>query len=214
MDEKFYEDLRGEARNYSNGVDPCHAFDHTERVEKLALKIGKEEKVDLEILGVAAILHDVAHKEQDDSKGKICHAQRGAKIAGEILKDRGYDLIKIDKVIHCIGTHRFRNNNSPLSVEAKVLYDADKLDSIGAIGLLRAASFSGSIGAKVHNPYVNSETTADYSIEDNAYREFLVKLSKIKDGMLTETGKKIAMQRHEYMVDFFERLNKEWEGEL
>lgn len=133
-------------------------------------------------------------------------------MARKILKKYGLDEEIIDKVLHCIETHRFRGKKKPKSREAKVLFDADKLDSIGAVGLGRAFLFAGEVGAKLHNKGTDLKKTRQYTKEDTAYREFMLKLRKIKDKMLTKTGKKIAQERHLFMVEFFKRLDKEIEG--
>jgi uncharacterized protein len=214
MDEQFFEDLKEKIQPYFEGVNSCHDFSHTERVKNLALQIGEKEGADLEIIEIAALLHDIARKEQDESKGKICHASRGVEMARKLLEEQKYNPEKIEKIIHCIATHRFRDEkNSPKSKEAKILFDADKLDSIGAVGLLRAASFSGHIGAKIHNTLEEAKNGKDYSKEDTVFREFLIKLSKIKDKCMTETGRRIAESRHHFMEDFFDKVNKEFIGE-
>jgi len=214
MEEEFFDKLREKILPYFKGINPCHDLSHTERVFNLVLKIGETEGADLEILKVAALLHDVARKEQDESQGVVCHAERSGELAREILKGLAYSGDKIDKVIHCIETHRFRKSNVPESVEAKVLFDADKLDSIGAIGIGRAFSFSGYLGSAVHIPDVDVETTKEYGKDDCCYREFLVKLIKIKDKMMTEGGREFVKERHDFMVEFFDRINKEVRGEL
>jgi uncharacterized protein len=121
---------------------------------------------------------------------------------------------KIEKIIHCIETNRFRGNKKLKTKEAKVLFDADKLDAIGAIGIGRAFLFAGEIGAKLHDKNVDIKKTKEYTKNDTAYREYLVKLRKIKDRMFTKEGKRIAKERHKFMVNFFNRLNKEVEGKL
>ncbi len=214
MEEEFFDKLREKVLPYFEGINPCHDICHTDRVLSLALAIGEKEGADLEILKVAVLLHDVARKEQDESRGEICHAERGGELAWEILREMGYPYDKIVKVVHCVETHRFRNEKIPESVEAKVLFDADKLDGIGGIGILRATSFAGHIGAVVHNPDVDVENTKPYSKDDSAYREFFAKLVRVKEKMLTGEGKKIAEGRHEFMVEFFDRVNKEVRGEL
>lgn len=204
--------LEKEAKEYLKSADGVHDWEHVKRVYNLCLHIGKKENANLEVLKLSAILHDIARPIEDESKGKKDHAIVGAEMAKEILKKHGYDDNIISQVAHCIETHRFRSNNPPLSKEAKILFEADKLDSIGAVGIGRAFLFSGKLGAKLHNK--NVENTEAYSKEDTAYREFLVKLSKIKDKMQTNEGKRIAEERHEFMVEFFDRLNKEVDGIL
>lgn len=204
---------RKEVESRLSGINSCHELEHTERVYNLAIHIGKTEKADLEVLGLAAILHDIARKEQDESGGKIDHAQRGAELAGEILTKYNLPKEKLDNIVHCIATHRFRDNNKPETLEAKILYDADKLDAVGAIGIGRAFSFAGHLGAKVHDENVDMDSKAEYTKDDTAYREFLVKLVKIKDKVITDEGKRIATERHQFMEQFFERINKEVRGQ-
>ncbi len=208
--ERIIEEVR---RNF-NKVRKSHDWEHTQRVFNLCLHIGRKEGADLEVLKLAAVLHDIGREEQDESNGELCHAERGAFMAEEVLKKYNYPEITIDRIIHCIETHRFRGEKMPQSKEAKILFDADKIDAIGAIGIGRAFVFAGEIGAKVHNKDIDIEKTKSYTEEDTAYREFTVKLQKVKDRMLTEEGKRIAEERHKFMVDFFDRLNKEVEGEM
>jgi len=189
-----------------------HDWEHTKRVYNMALHIGKTEKADLEIIKYAALLHDIGRSEQDKNNGKISHEKLGAKMAKEILENLDINEDKIKKIIHCILTHRFREKTKPQTLEAKVLFDADKLDGIGAIGIGRAFVFAGEVGAVVHNKDIDLKNSKSYSKEDSAYREFLVKLIKIKDVIYTIEGKRIAKGRHEFMITFFERINKEVDG--
>jgi uncharacterized protein len=189
-----------------------HDWDHTERVYRLCMHIGRAEGADLEVLAVAAFLHDVGRSHEDESKGTICHAEKGAEIAETLLVNYPLSDEKKQNIVHCIGSHRFRGNNAPETLEARTLFDADKLDSIGAIGIGRAFLFAGEVGAKLHNPQVDLHNTRPYTEEDTGYREFKLKLSKIKDRMLTAEGKRLAEERHAFMEGFFERLQQEYEG--
>ncbi|MCX6741560.1 MAG: HD domain-containing protein [Candidatus Pacearchaeota archaeon] len=208
------ESLKKEIKEKFFANSGCHDFDHTLRVLNLCMHLGKGENADIEILSIAAILHDIAREEEKKSGGKICHAERGAMLSRQILEEKGLEREKIEKIIHCIECHRYRKNRIPETKEAKILFDADKLDSIGAIGIGRAFVFAGEIGARVHNKDIKVEETESYSKEDTAYREFLVKLRNIKDKMLTDEGKKFAEERHQFMFEFFDRLNKEVDGEV
>jgi uncharacterized protein len=215
MEEIFFEALKEKVKPYFENVNPCHDFSHIERVYNLALQIAKkEEGINLDVVKLSALLHDIAYKEQEDSRGKICHAIRGAEIARSILEELVCEESLIEDVVSCIRTHRFRKGELPETKEAKILYDSDKLDSIGAIGILRASSFAGSIGSVVHNPYIEAKKENEYTKEDSAYHEYLYKLKKVKDKLFTNEGKRIAESRHLFMEDFFERANKEWEGKL
>jgi uncharacterized protein len=206
------EKIKNEAKSYFTNAKGSHDWDHTERVYNLCLRIGKEENVDTGIIKLAAILHDIGREEEDRLNGKICHAERGAILARQILEKHNVEENKIAKITHCIETHRFRGDKIPQSKEAKVLFDADKLDSIGAVGIGRTFLFAGEVGARLHNKEVDIEKTKPYTVEDTGYREFVVKLSKIKDKMLTSEGKRIAEERHDFMVKFFDRLNEEVDG--
>jgi uncharacterized protein len=176
------------------------------------MHIGQVEGADLEVLAVAAYLHDVGRPFEDQSQGTICHAERGAEIAKTLLVHYPLSNEKKWNIVHCIGSHRFRGNHVPETLEARTLFDADKLDSIGAIGIGRAFLFAGEVGAKLHNPEADLRNTRPYTEEDTGYREFTLKLSKIKDRMLTAEGRRIAGERHAFMERFFERFQQEYEG--
>lgn len=211
---KFNQILK-EAKKHFVNARGSHDFDHVERVLKMALHIGKKEGADLEVLKLAAILHDVSRKSADEQKGKVDHAKEGALAAREILEKFAIPESKIAAICHCIEAHRFRNEIKPRTLEAKILFDADKLDSIGAIGIGRAFLFAGEIGAKLHNAVATDVSkTAEFSLEDTAYREFMVKLRFIKSRLQTREGRRLAKNRHKFMLDFFKRLNKEMTGRI
>ena len=206
------EDVKKFARKQFDGCHGSHDWNHTLRVRRLCVHIGTIEKADMEVLETAAYLHDIGRSYQEKSKGRVCHAEKGAEIAERLLRKTGISQQQKSNVIHSILSHRFRGNHRPETLEAKILFDADKLDAIGAIGIGRAFQFAGEIGAKLHDPNVNLEDTEPYSMEDTGYREFQVKLSKIKDRMLTTEGSRIARQRHEFLEIFFRRFLSEWNG--
>jgi uncharacterized protein len=201
-------------RDYFNNAKGSHRWDHTLRVLKVAKHIAEKEGADITTVGIAALLHDIGRSKEDQSNGEIDHAKVGAEMAREILMEFEIKEIQFENILHSIETHRFRGNASPKTLEAKVLFDADKLDSIGAVGIGRAFLFAGEVGAKLHDKDVDIEKTQPYTEDDTAYREYLVKLSKIKERMLTSEGKLLAEERHEFMRNFFDRLNKETEGKL
>ncbi len=208
------ESIRDFARNHFADAKYSHDWEHTERVYRLCMHIGRVEGADLEILAIAAYLHDIGRAIQDRSKGTLCHAEQGARIADGILEKYPMPPEKKENIIHCIISHRYRNSHHPQSLEAKVLFDADKLDAIGAVGIARAYLFAGEVGAVLHNPDMDPLTAKPYSRDDTGYREYLVKLSKIKDRMLTPEGRHMAQERHAFMEEFFSRFLKEFEGQL
>jgi len=212
------EKIREEAKKYFIGASGCHDWTHVERVRNLAMHIGKEEGADLFVLEIAAFLHDIGRKEEMKAKGAFCHAEQGAKEAEEILSKYKINDSFVKNILHCIITHRYRNNNKPETIEAKCLFDADKLDSIGAIGVARDFLFAGHSASNIlytGNEKELASSDQDYSFtkEDTAILEWEVKLKYIKDKMITETGKKIAKSRHNYMENFFNEFWLEVDGE-
>ncbi len=207
------ERIRAAAAVFHEDEGGCHGLDHSFRVHTTALQIGRQMGARLDILSGASLLHDIGRRDESKSKGQVCHAAKGAELAGPILTGIGFKGVDIEKICHCIATHRFRDQNLPASPEAKILFDADKLDSIGAIGIGRAFLFAGQVGARLHNPNIDILSTDPYTIEDTAYREFRVKLGRIKERMQTPMGRRLANERHQFMVDFFSRLETEINGQ-
>lgn len=174
-----------------------HGFSHVERVFNLCLHIGREEGADLEILALAALLHDIARPLEDAGKVED-HAAEGARIAKRFLLGLGYPPEKAEAVAHAIEAHRFSRGPEPQTLEAKILSDADKLDAIGAIGVARVFMYSGEHGRDI----------------EASLKHFEEKILKLKDLMYTETAKRMAEERHRFTVEFIERIRREIEGEL
>ncbi len=206
--------VRKEAGAFFRGARGSHDWDHTERVFRLALRIGRKEKADLGVLALAALLHDIGRGEEDRTNGQVCHSRSGAARAETVLQRHGLAPATVRAVVHCVRTHRYRGRAKPRTLEARVLFDADKLDSIGAVGVGRAFLFAGEVGARLHDKAIEVAKTKPYTREDTAYREYLVKLRNIRDRMTTREGRRIASGRHSYMRAFFARLNRETEGLL
>jgi uncharacterized protein len=208
------ETLFARAADHARDENGCHDLDHSRRVFTLAMFIGSRMAARRDILAAAAILHDIGRPFETASRGAVCHAALGSEMAKPILADLGLAAGDIDAVCHAIATHRYRGDARPESLEAKILFDADKLDSIGATGIGRAFLFAGQVGARLHNPECDPTTTASYSREDTAWREFMVKLRLVKDRMLTPVGQELALDRHRFMELFFDRLTQETTGDL
>lgn len=208
--------IEEEAKRYFAGASGCHDWSHVDRVRNLALTIGKKEKADLKVLEAACLLHDIGRKSEMNSKGKFCHAEKGAELAEKFLMKLKLDKKDVENIKHCIISHRFRNEYIPKTIEARILFDADKLDSIGMVGVGRAFLFAGYI----KNPmYTGREKYLakhvgdhSYSKDDTPVMEYEFKLKKIKNKILTKTGKQIAKIRHRDMVNFFEKFNREIKG--
>lgn len=203
-----------EARAYYHGAESAHDFDHVLRVLALAEKLARAEGADIEIVHTAALLHDIARADEDTTGGD--HAQMAAERAKDILRARGGAPAKIDAIAHVIESHRFRTNAPPQTIEAQVLFDADKLDSIGAIGVARAYQVSGALNQRLWSEVApdTMATRQQRNSNHSAYAEFVVKLSKVRERLFTATARKIANDRHAYMSEFFARLEKEIHGDL
>lgn len=196
------------ARNWYPDEDPVHDFGHVERVYHLACRIGKIEGADLEIVRAAALLHDAAGSDQRKK-----HHEVAASFALGVLERRDWPFERIQAVQHCIRAHRFRSREEqPQTIEAKVLFDADKLDAIGAVGVARAAAYVGRVGKPIFYPPSQTFLTTGKREENephSAYHEYLKKLVKIKDLLFTPTAMTIAEERHRFLCEFFERLAAE-----
>lgn len=214
---KIISQIEKEAKKYFKGASGCHDWTHIERVKKLSFKIGKKEKADLKILEAASLLHDIGRRDEMKTKGLFCHAELGVKLAKRILKNYKLDKKIVDNILHCIKTHRYRNNHNPETIEAKVLFDSDKLDSIGSIGIARDFLFAGIAGSKTlytGNEKKLAKTNKDYSYtkEDSAFLEYELRLKRIKNKMLTKEGKRIAKKRDDFMKKYFKIFWQEVEG--
>jgi uncharacterized protein len=187
-----------------------HDYDHTLRVMKNAeLLLQEEPGADREIVRFAALLHDCARPEEHDSCGKVCHAARGAVIAAELMAEEGLPKEFCHAVTEAVRTHRYRDGIVPETPEGRIVFDADKLDSLGAVGLGRAFLFAGACGARVHNTADEALQSEAYTQEDTAYREYLVKLRYLPDAMLTPAGRALGAERLKFMETFFEQLDRE-----
>lgn len=203
-----------EARAFYANAESAHDFEHVLRVLTLAERLARAENADAEIVHAAALLHDIARLDEDTRGGD--HALMAAERAREILLQRGIPADRADAVAHAIAAHRFRGTVAPQTLEAKILFDADKLDSIGAIGVARAYAIAGALNQRVWGEVApDAIATRDQHNSDHTpVAEFAVKLSKVRERLHTRTARAIADERHAYMADFFARLEREVRGEL
>lgn len=193
-----------EAREYYPADDPVHGLSHVLRVYRLCELIGQKENADLRILRAAALLHDV----EGDVDFREDHHLAAAAFADRTLRQEGWEEEDIQAVLHCIRSHRFRDNQEePETLEAQILFDADKLDAIGAVGVARAVAYAIRAGMDVYAPpsphYLRTGELAEGESQTVAH-EYLFKLRHIKDRIYTKTGRALAEERHQRMVDFFE----------
>ncbi|MEJ5203342.1 MAG: HD domain-containing protein [Anaerolineales bacterium] len=205
-----------QARHWYSQTDAVHNFEHVLRVYHMAERLAKAEGADVEIVRAAALLHDVMDT-QPGSLERSNHHLTSAEFAGQVLRTEGWPEERIAAVQHCIRAHRFRDNREPpRTIEAKVLFDADKLDVLGATGIERTIAYAVLTGQPVYTEPSSKflETGKKEPGEPHsAYHEFLFKLQKIKELLFTSTARCIAEERHAYLAGFFERLIAERKGE-
>ena len=224
MDKKLKSKIRQVAEKEMRGLGPSHDFSHVERVLHLAKFLARKEraKINHDVLEVAVYLHDIGRKEEDaDSSGSVDHAQVGARKAEKLLREMGCGPEFIRKVKHCILTHRLKTKQPPKTWEAKILADADRLDSYGATGIARICCWLGENKALIWSPF---------SLEEYAKRNLLggkisgrikdkrkhalnlelqMKISCLRPKFYTNTAKKLAKERLAFMKKFLSQLEKE-----
>ncbi|MGV3323316.1 HD domain-containing protein [Streptococcus hyovaginalis] len=190
-----------------------HDWWHSDRVRKLAVRIAKEEGADLFICELAALLHDVADAKLNLSEEVGLQKVDDWLIKQEVLPDVQKQVMGI---IKNISFRAGRNRNKVLTLEGKVVQDADRLDAIGAIGIARTMVYAGSRGHLIHVPGTSIRT--EMSVEEyrnhesTAIAHFYEKLLLLKNLMNTATGKRMAARRHAYMKDFLTEFYSEWDG--
>ncbi len=201
----------------------AHDLNHVFRVYNMCLHLAKYQKnVDMDILEAAALLHDIARTEEDtDNSGSVDHAVLGGEFSYNFLIKLGLDEAFADNVRKCIISHRYRSDNPPLTKEAQILFDADKLDIIGAIGLCRSYMIASEYKQNIYYhgdipTYLqtnSSDGTSKGRIIDISKHspniEYELKFKNIPNLMHTSEAKKIALKRVAFMEAFFLELDKE-----
>mgnify|MGYP000574536408 CR=1 FL=1 len=198
------------------GAEGGHDWFHIERVFKNTLLIAQEEKVDILVVSLGALLHDIA-----DAKFNNGDETVGPKLARRFLSEMEVNKKTISHVIHIIENISFKNSleenkgNRFSSLELEVVQDADRLDALGAIGIARTFNYGGFKNRELYNPNIapNLKMSKEEYKKTKAptLNHFYEKLLLLKDKMNTDTGKKLALGRHEYMVDFLKQFYKEWD---
>lgn len=207
-----------EAQIWYQDADPVHDFDHVLRVYRIAERLADAEGADLDIVRAAALLHDsVGSAPGGEGNARAEHHIASAAFAGEVLAQKGWPEEKIKAVQHCIRGHRFRGKeDKPETLEAQVLFDADKLDVLGAIGAARTIAYAALDGQPSYaEPSEQFLRTGKKEPGEphSSYHEFLFKLQKVKGRMFTPSGKALAEARHAYLVEFYAQLQAETRGE-
>lgn len=192
-----FEDIVLKVRKFAydnSEKDDIHGFEHVERVLKISLEIGVALNANLKVIKISALLHDVGRYLKNDKATKN-HAEISAETAENFISKNKFNIAPedVENIIHCIRSHSFSNDMEPKTLEAKILFDADKLDALGAIGLYRTIGFTiknrGGIEQVINH------------LED--------KILKLKDLVYLDYSKKIAEKRHELVLDFYNLITIE-----
>ena len=214
-------ELAGETMEREGNEDAAHDFDHLVRVMALADTIAAREGGDMPTIWAAVALHDIGQPRELRHGGD--HALIGAAMATELLQDTLFPQETIPAVQQAIREHRMTGGALPGTLEGRVLYDADKIDSLGAIGIGRLYMITGRYNQKVYTPVPTEiEQPVDPALVRRLRRrpdyspsiEFQLLFGNLPERMATTTGRELARERYEFMEEFFTRLKKEAEGEL
>lgn len=204
-----------QARGWYQGSDAAHDFEHILRVYRMAERLAAVEGADLEIVHAAALLHD-SRETTPGAGARAEHHLASAVFAGEVLAAESWQPERIAAVQHCIRAHRFRDGREqPKTIEARVIFDSDKLDVLGAVGIERVIAYAVLAGEPIYaEPSAHFLATGEKEPGEahSAYHEFLFKLHKIKDRLFTRTARALAAERDAYLAAFFERLAAEHRG--
>lgn len=205
------------ARSWYDQNDPVHGWGHIERVLRMAEHLAGVLNADLEIVRAASLLHDVADAAPDSGEGRQDHELTSAVFAAQVLSEEGWAPERVAAVAHCIRAHRFRSKEQPASLEARVLFDADKLDVLGAFGVGRTIGYALQAGEPLFaepSQQFLSEARKVPGEPHSAYHEYLFKLRWVKDRLLTDPARAIAEQRARFLNLFFEQLAHEARGQI
>lgn len=196
------------------GAEGGHDWFHIERVYNNAMLIAKNENVNVLVVALGALLHDIADSKFHDGDETV-----GPKVAREFLFSINADSTVIEHVIQIIENISFKGGNVAQkfkSLELDVVQDADRLDAIGAIGIARTFNYGGFKNTTIYDPEIKPNLTMtkeEYKASTApTINHFYEKLLLLKDRMNTKSGKKIALERHQYMLGFLEQFYAEWNG--
>lgn len=190
--------------------DSAHDKEHIYRVLYCALEIARAEGgADMDVVIAACLLHDIGRKEQflDPS---LCHARVGGEKAYAFLTEKGFDPAFAARVRSCIRSHRYRKDCPPDSLEAKILFDADKLDVAGAVGVARTLIYQGEVGEPIYSLLSDgTPSPGDGDKYPSFFQEYKFKLEKLYDCFFTPTAARMAKERREIARQFYRALLEE-----
>jgi uncharacterized protein len=205
---EVYEEIQ---QRYVGFDDPAHGWEHIKRVYRLAFSIAERESADSFIVGMAALLHDIGHLSTAKTQH---HADLSMLMAGELLTAHNVSASRREAILHAIAAHSFSLGIEPRTLEAKVVRDADRLDSLGAIGILRWAITGTVRRTNDTQTYHPDDPFAErHTLDDRRYMldHFFTKLLKLNNTMSTQTGRALAEQRTAFMHTYLNEFRRELE---
>lgn len=213
-------ELTANALVQEKSLDAAHDVDHVARTMALAERIHAHEGGDLPTILAAVALHDIGQERERRDGGD--HAVISAEMAAGLLTDTRFPQYAIPAVQQAIREHRTTGASKPKSLEGRIVYDADKLDSLGAVGIARLYCITGLLGQKVYAPVPDVQHPVAPEVlkklrksrEYSSSVEFRLLLEDLPDQLLTDSGRALARERHDFMASFFDRLQQEVEGRL
>jgi uncharacterized protein len=188
-------------------TEPSHDAEHVRRVLRTAERLGGLYGADMEVLRAAALLHDLG---RDDPESDRPHVERSVEIARDLMEEAGFPEEKREAVLHCIRAHSYTRGVPPETLEARLLRDADRLDALGVMGIIRTFSYGGTF-YDPRDPLARRKAELEggrYCVE-----HFYEKLLKLPEGLFSEEARRIARDRVAFMELFLARLEKEAAGE-
>lgn len=190
--------------------DSAHDKEHIYRVLYTALDIAQTElNVNYDVLIFSCLLHDIGRKEQFKNPN-LCHARIGADKAYHFLIDNGFDNTLAEHVKCCIETHRFRKNSPPQSIEAKILFDADKLDASGVIGIARTLMYKGQVAEPLYQLLPDGQVSSGENDKTPSFfQEYKYKLEKLYSNFFTKRGTELAKERQQSAIRFYNDIFNE-----
>ena len=203
-----YEDIR---LRYVGFGDLAHGWEHIQRVYQLGLSLAEQEQADAFIVGMSALMHDMGHLSDEQTNH---HAHLSLMMAQELLAAYQVSSDMQQSILHAIEAHSFSLGVEPRTLEAKIVRDADRLDALGAIGILRWAITGAVRSTGETRTYHPGDPFAErHALDDRRYMldHFFTKLLKLEDTMTTHTGRVIARKRTAYMRAYLDEFRNELE---
>jgi len=189
--------------------DGAHDEQHIYRVLYYALDIASYFELDKDVLIASALLHDIGRNAQFKNQ-KLDHALVGSKMAYEYLIGQKWPDKKAEHVKDCISTHRYRNDKEPVTIEAKILFDSDKLDATGTLGIARTLAYKGIVGEPLYS------VSEDGNILDGKdeskpsfFQEYHYKLKHVYERFYTKRAQEIANERRMASITFYKSMLNE-----